>query len=208
MVNLYMKFKILKENDFTTTKWSGGDTTQLYIYPQEGNYVKRDFMFRLSTATVTDEKSAFTKLSGVSRKLMVLSGEMKLEHKGRYSKVLKEFEQDSFMGNWDTVSYGKVVDFNLMTKDGCRGKLENMKVMPNSNIALELISSKSNKVLKALYPVGQSMELLFGEEKIVVAEKNLVILEQDKGDEDNKIIIFNKNKDGILNFIMVEVIYD
>jgi environmental stress-induced protein Ves len=203
-----MKFKILKEFNFRTTKWSGGDTTQLYIYPQEGNYVKKDFMFRLSTATVTDKKSAFTKLSGVSRKLMVLSGEMKLEHKGRYSKVLKEFDQDSFMGDWDTVSYGKVVDFNLMTKDGCRGKLENVKVMPNSKITLELISSKSNKVLKALYPVGQPMELLLGEEEIAVAEKNLVIIEQDKGDEGNTIGISNKSKDGILNIIMVEVMYD
>lgn len=203
-----MKFKILKESDYTTTKWSGGDTTQLYIYPECGNYAERNFLFRLSSATVTDEKSAFTKLEGVSRKLMVLSGEMKLEHKGRYSKVLKEFEQDSFMGNWDTVSYGKVIDFNLMTRDGCIGELKNIKVMSNSTITLELSNKKSNKLLKALYPVGQPIKLLFGKEEVVVEEKNLVIIEQDKNDEDNIITISNKNKDEVLNIIMAEVIYD
>lgn len=201
-----MKFKILKESDYVTTKWSGGDTTQLYIYPEDGNYAERNFLFRLSTATVTSEKSVFTKLEGVSRKLMVLSGEVKLEHKGKYSKVLKEFEHDSFMGEWDTTSYGKVIDFNLMTNKPCTGDLQNIKVMPNSSIKLALLSKKSNKVLKVLYPIGKSMKLLFGEEEIEVGEKNLVLIELDKNDEDTEVTISNKN--GRLNIIVTEVIYD
>lgn len=195
-----MKFKILKESDYVTTKWSGGDTTELYIYPEDASYTERNFLFRLSTATVTSEKSVFTELKGTSRKLMVLSGEMKLEHKGRYSKVLKEFEQDSFMGEWETISYGKVVDFNLMTNNPCTGNLQNIKVMPNSSIKLALLSKKSNKVLKALYPIGQSMKLFFGEEEIEVDEKNLVLIELDKNDEDTAITISNKN--GGLNIIV------
>lgn len=202
-----MKFKVLKESDYTTTKWSGGDTTQLYIYPEDGNYAERNFLFRLSSATVTDEKSSFTKLKGTSRKLMVLSGEMKLEHKGRYSKVLKEFEQDSFMGEWDTISYGKVVDFNLMTNAPCIGKLEHIKVIENSSVKLIVSSEKANKVFKALYPINKSMKLLLGEEEIEVAEKGLVIIEQNKNDEDITITICN-NKNSIVNIIMSEVLYE
>lgn len=201
-----MKFKILKESDYITTKWSGGDTTELYIYPEDGSYAERNFLFRLSTATVTSEKSVFTRLEGVSRKLMVLSGEVKLEHKERYSKVLKEFEQDSFMGEWETMSYGKVVDFNLMTNNPCIGKLEHIKVTVNSSAKLVVSSEKSNKVLKALYPINQSIRLLLGEEEIEVDEKNLIIIELDKNDEDTSVTILNKN--AVLDIIVTEVIYD
>ncbi|MBL4935043.1 HutD family protein [Clostridium sp. YIM B02515] len=202
-----MNLKILKKADFTTTKWSGGDTTQLYIYPEDGSYTERNFLFRLSSATVTDEKSTFTKLDGVSRKLMVLAGEMKLEHLGRYSKVLREFEQDSFMGDWDTASYGKVIDFNLMTKEGCIGMLENIKVASDSKVTLEFTGNKLSNVIISLYPVRNSMKLLFGEEEIVVEEKNLLLIEQAKPGEGSTITISNENKEGILNVVMAEVVF-
>ncbi|ERI95729.1 hypothetical protein HMPREF1982_00032 [Clostridiales bacterium oral taxon 876 str. F0540] len=202
-----MNLKILKKSGFTTTKWSGGDTTELYIYPEDGSYAERNFLFRLSSATVTDEKSTFTKLDGVSRKLMVLAGEMKLEHLGRYSKVLREFEQDSFIGDWDTVSYGKVIDFNLMTKDGCTGRLENIKVASDSKVTLEFTGNKSSNVIISLYPVGNSMKLLFGEEEIVVEEKNLLIIEQTKPGEGSTITISNGNKEDILDVVMAELVY-
>jgi uncharacterized protein len=202
-----MNLKILKKSGFTTTKWSGGYATQLYVYPEDGSYAERNFLFRLSSATVTDEKSTFTKLDGVSRKLMVLAGEMKLEHLGRYSKVLREFEQDSFMGDWDTVSYGKVIDFNLMTKEGCTGRLENIKVASGSEVTLELTHNESSNVIRALYTVGNSMKLLFGEEEIVVEEKNLLIIEQTKPGEGSTITISNGNKEDILDVVMAEVVY-
>ena len=203
-----MKFKVLKKFDYITTKWSGGDTTQLYIYPESGEYAKRNFMFRLSTATVTSEKSVFTELKGISRKLMVLSGEMKLEHNGRYSKELKEFGQDSFMGEWETVSYGKAVDFNLMTNNLCIGKLEHINILPNYSITLELSNKKNNanKVIKALYPIGGPIKLLFEKEEIEIDEKNLALIELDKKDENTSVKIFNKND--MVDIIITEVVYE
>ncbi len=29
--------KLIKENDYITTEWSGGKTTQLFIYPEDSN---------------------------------------------------------------------------------------------------------------------------------------------------------------------------
>lgn len=202
-----MNFKILNKSDFTTTKWSGGDTTQLYIYPENSSYAERNFLFRLSSATVNDEKSNFTKLEGVSREIMVLSGEMTLEHCGRYSKVLKEFDQDSFKGEWDTVSYGKVIDFNLMTKDGCVGRLENIKVMPSFKTSFPLAHNESKKVLTALYPSQQNMKLLHGEYEIIVAEKSLVVIEQAEGEPSSILTISNENKDDVLKIVIAEVMF-
>lgn len=203
-----MKFKILNESDYITTKWASGDTTELYIYLENEKYAERNFLFRLSSATVTSEKSTFTKLKGISRKLMVLSGKLKLEHEGRYNKVLEKFEQDSFMGEWETISYGKVVDFNLMIKELCISKLEHIEIEPNSSITLELSKKKynSNKVLKALYNIGEYMNIIFGEELIEVNKKYLVLIELDKNDEDTEVTISNGNK--ILDIIVSEVIYD
>ena len=61
-------------NDFTTTNWSMGETTQLYIHPKTAEYGLRNFDFRVSRATVSDEMSIFTNLTGYERVLMILEG--------------------------------------------------------------------------------------------------------------------------------------
>ncbi len=49
--------KIIKSNPKNTSKWSGGDTTELLMYPSESSYKNRDFEYRLSTAKVEVESS-------------------------------------------------------------------------------------------------------------------------------------------------------
>ncbi|MCK5822467.1 MAG: HutD family protein [Bacteroidales bacterium] len=110
-----MKQNIIREKDLITNHWSGGTTTQLAIFPHDAEYEKRNFIFRLSTALVTDEESTFTKLPEVFRLLMVLDGELEINHKDKYSKTLKKFDIDKFKGEWETTSKGKIRDFNLMT---------------------------------------------------------------------------------------------
>jgi environmental stress-induced protein Ves len=114
----------IKAADLTTHNWSGGTTTQLVIYPKDSDYKKQNFQFRISTATVEADESDFTKLSGVSRKLMILNGEIDIEHKGKYSKNIKKFDQDEFSGDWETKSYGKATDFNLMTVGNIKNEID------------------------------------------------------------------------------------
>lgn len=128
----------IKASDLKTSQWSGGTTTQLAIYPKDAEYIKRNFLFRISTATVEAEESVFTKLPGVSRKLMILDGEIKIEHKDHYSKNLKKFEQDSFEGDWDTKSYGKATDFNLMTNGDTNGMIEALSLDNSKDFILNL----------------------------------------------------------------------
>jgi len=119
-----MIIEFTKGSQHNTIKWSGGTTTELAIYPKEASYKDRNFLLRISTAKIKTEASEFTKLKGISRKLMILNGEINIEHKNHYSKTLKKFDQDSFEGDWDTKSFGKAVDFNLMINGNAKAQIE------------------------------------------------------------------------------------
>jgi uncharacterized protein len=118
-----MESKIIFSASGKVVRWSGGTTTELFIYPPEADYSQRNFLFRLSTATVEAEESEFTFLAGISRKLMVLAGKVTLIHKDHSSRELGKFEVDSFQGDWETKSVGKCTDFNLMTCGTSSGNL-------------------------------------------------------------------------------------
>lgn len=119
-----MQLNHIKLSELEINKWSGGTTSQLAIYPEKASYANRDFLFRISTATVEADESDFTKLPRISRKLMILDGEIEINHKNHHSKVLKKFDQDEFKGDWDTKSFGKATDFNLMTTGKVNGEIE------------------------------------------------------------------------------------
>jgi len=132
-----METKHIKASELKTNKWFGGTTTQLAIYPKDAEYKERNFQFRISTATVDTKESTFTQLLGVSRKLMILDGEIKIEHKNQYTKILKKFDQDEFSGNWDTKSYGKATDFNVMTTGNTSGTLESLQLKTDEKFVVE-----------------------------------------------------------------------
>lgn len=126
-----MKIDIYKAEDFKTTKWAGGSTTELYIHPPIANYAAGNFNFRISSATVEIEKSNFTILPEVSRQLMVLSGSIKVSHKNHHEIQLNKNEIDSFDGSWETSAGGTCVDFNLMTKGNTKGKISSFLISAN-----------------------------------------------------------------------------
>jgi environmental stress-induced protein Ves len=124
--------KKISFKDCKTTSWSGGYTTELFIHPETSHFKEGNYNFRLSTATVEIDKSTFTALPDVKRTLMVLEGEMKLIHEGQYSKLLRPYDTDQFLGGWNTTSVGKCVDFNLMCKGDIEGQLTHKSMMQNS----------------------------------------------------------------------------
>ena len=111
------KMLVKKAEDFITSKWSGGSTTELYIYPPQSVYREGNFKCRISSATVEVEKSDFTSLPEVKRYLSIFSGELKMIHGEKEEVILEPFEVDCFDGGVPTVSYGKVLDFNFMLKN-------------------------------------------------------------------------------------------
>jgi environmental stress-induced protein Ves len=129
-----MGMQIFTADDRTTITWAGGTSTQIFIHPSNGNFAERDFIFRISTATVEAEESAFTFFEGIMRHLMILKGKLELIHEGRYTKYLTPYDQDTFSGEWNTRSKGKVTDFNLMLKEGATGSLTHHHIEQGSSM--------------------------------------------------------------------------
>ena len=115
--------KIIKSTDIKSSDWSGGTTSELFIYPAQSDFKKLNFAFRLSRATIEVEESTFTPLPGVNRKLMLLDGELELIHKDQHTKKLIPLQFDTFSGDWETKSIGKATDFNLMMLGDTEGNL-------------------------------------------------------------------------------------
>ena len=111
-------FKVIKKQQRRINSWSGGITKELYIYPEDASYEKRDFKFRISIAVTENEQSIFTKFPHAKRIISVLENNMILIHKDHYSISLEPYNIDRFSGDWETVSHGKVTDFNLIIQNG------------------------------------------------------------------------------------------
>lgn len=127
-----MEYKLYKEENFSVSKWTGGVTKQLAIFPADGSYLERRFIWRLSTATCEQEESTFSKLPDFDRVLMVLSGSVVLAHQDVRVARLSELEQDSFDGAYRTKSFGRITDYNLMVAKGNRGTLDAVELTQDS----------------------------------------------------------------------------
>ncbi len=146
-----MKCSLIKKSDCKTSDWRGGKTTELAIFPPTKKYIDRDFVWRLSSATIDLEESDFTKLAGYDRVIMPLEGEVVLTFNDEKTVKLRELEQTAFSGEWMTKSFGRITDFNLMTRRGAaRGALD--VIEPASEAArLSHESSSGDKTTHALY---------------------------------------------------------
>lgn len=138
-----MSYSIIPASQFSTINWAGGTSTELYIYPETSDYAQRNFDFRLSTAQVKVNESNFTFLPGVSRKLMILDGQIKISHKNQYEKNLNAFDIDEFEGEWETSSLGICTDFNLMTRGETKAELSSLFLKANESVKLNVKHSSS-----------------------------------------------------------------
>lgn len=182
-----MKIEHIKASRLTTNNWSGGTTTQLAIYPKDADYKKQNFLFRISSATVETEESSFTKLSGVSRKIMILDGEIRIEHQNHYTKVLKRFEQDKFEGNWDTKSYGKATDFNLMTTGNTKGEIESITFTGSQNLKIQ-----RNIDCFVLYTYNGEVKLSIDNKNFEIYSGDILLLSPEKNDVELRMITSKK----------------
>lgn len=197
--------EIIRKSQQVTSKWSGGTTTELLIFPPAAEYAKRNFKWRLSSAKVEDEESVFTHLPGISRIIMILKGKLLLQHEAHYSVELNPFEQDCFSGDWTTKSFGRVTDFNLMMAEDCSGNVEAIKIEKAKALELALGNANVNgdftDIAEVLYCVEGQAELsieadksfkLFEEDlayiKTPINEKGIEVKLYNIGDKELKII--------------------
>jgi environmental stress-induced protein Ves len=117
--------------DYATSTWSGGTTTELLIRPRGAVYAERDFLCRVSSATVDLDKSTFTALPDYDRLIATLEGTITLLHDDGPALTLAPFQVHAFDGGSETVSFGRCRDFNLMLRKGAAtGSLTPLKAGP------------------------------------------------------------------------------
>jgi environmental stress-induced protein Ves len=180
-----MIIRHIKSSELITTRWAGGTTTQLVIYPANSQYQKRDFKFRLSTATVECEESTFTVLPEVQRKLMILNGEIKIVFNELDSRTIRKFDQVEFQGAWHTKSYGKAIDFNLMTNELTSGKIETFTC--NTSIK-KVITNNFRYNFIAIYAYIGQLSLNHEQERYQIKERDVCIIQGESGQYFNIIL--------------------
>lgn len=176
-----MKYTLCKEADYKSGQWMGGTTKEMVIYPKTSSYLDRNFIWRLSSATIEREKSSFSKLPDYDRVIMVLEGEVVLSYEGQRVARLKALEQDRFDGAWKTDSFGKIKDYNLMVRKGSEGYLD---IIFPENVNSEFTSTEKSSNPKAVHTLfckdgyfvvtacGQSHMVHDGETFIMEYEKD------------------------------------
>ena len=179
------KISILEEKDFITSDWSGGKTTQMYIYPENSIYRNLDFKWRISSATVDLEESDFTELKGVHRFITTLDNELKLTHDYKDFIELKPFEIYEFEGDLKTHSYGKVKDFNLMLANGATGDLVSLYV--DNEISLKIESESSQRKFELFYSYNESLLISIDSKDFELKARDLLVIELDA----NSVIYIN-----------------
>ena len=102
---------------YKTTDWSGGKTTEMYIYPKDCSYIERNFDFRISSASVDVEESEFTDLTGFHRLLTIIDGQLELYVNNETPFVLEKDVPFWFSGSEKVKSRGIVRDFNVIFSD-------------------------------------------------------------------------------------------
>lgn len=132
--------QIIKQNQQQTTNWSGGTTTPLFIFPVDSAYASRDFLFRISTATVQTATSIFTDLTGYQRIIMLLQGNLSITHNNEVTHHLKPLIPHFFDGAWKTTAIGKVTDFNVIFKPEIKAHID--VVLLSANQSNQIQTSK------------------------------------------------------------------
>ncbi len=191
-----MKISILTPQHFVSSQWSGGSSTQIYIFPTNATYAERNFELRISTAKVEVPESTFTALPRIDRKLMILEGEINITHEGQYSKNLKPFDVDTFIGDWKTTAKETCTDFNVMTSGGQQSDLYYLAIEANSIYTLKL---KETCKTVFLYSTSGTIHLQLMNENYILETGNLLVI------EDLSVYSIAINSDEAFGLVVVEV---
>ena len=109
-----MQYEVIKKSSNLVHGWTGGSTAEIFLYPRDSDYKKKNFEIRVSAAFTTGDNAEFSDFSGFKRFISPTEGVMLIKHKDRYKKELKPFEIDVCDGAWNTFSDGTYHEFNLL----------------------------------------------------------------------------------------------
>lgn len=116
--------RIIRKEEYRKTSWRCGTTTEIFLYPEDGDYARRQFDYRISSATLETEESVFTPLPGITRVILPLENTMVLVHGKDEEVMIAPYQSYSFSGETVTKGIGINRDFNLLLNHGKQGHVE------------------------------------------------------------------------------------
>ncbi|WP_316634083.1 HutD family protein [uncultured Flavobacterium sp.] len=133
-----MNIQLLPKKSSKASIWSGGLTYEYMIYPKTANYTDRGFVFRISSATIEQVPSEFTKFKGYYRYLVMLDNCLDIEV-NKEKKIYEKYEIMEFNSDDEVTSYTKGIDFNWMVSEKIshhKLKITNNNQICNSQIII------------------------------------------------------------------------
>lgn len=173
-----MRWKIIDKEDFKVTKWAGGETRQLAIYPEDAIFSDKNFLWRVSSATFTSTESKFSDFTGYQRYILPLEGELAVSHEGLYHRVLEKYEVEYFDGSWTTFSRNSLdcKDYNFIVRNGNLAKLQ---ILSRG----DEYSLKGLEIVTIFSMDDFVISLQASEEEIDIKASSLLVLEVDDEEE-------------------------
>ena len=166
--------KLLQSADYLTTMWSGGTTKQLLIFPASAVYANRDFIWRVSSATVELDESDFTPLPDYCRFISTVEGCISLSHDGGKRRVLYAGDIHKFDGGERTHSCGRCTDFNLMLRKGqADGVMSTRNIRPGK----ASLNLDARAEVALLYCVKGKCDISYGLGKVCATVDDAVLIE-------------------------------
>lgn len=188
-----MRTVLVKDTEFIKSNWSGGETLEMAIFPLRSQYINRDFIWRLSSATIDDETSDFTVLDDFQRSLAVLEGEVILNLRNEETLKLHTFETIDFDGSWDVKSYGKIRDLNLMVRKGAYGNIKFMD-LESTAASLDYILKKDCDLMSQCIYVVEGYVLVNVDGSDCLVNKNQVLIIEGDMDENLSYTVMGEGK--------------
>lgn len=184
-------FKITSDM-IKTSNWAGGTTTELFIWPMDAEYQKRNFDIRLSTATIDIESSNFTKLPGIHRILMVLEGKISLLFNGDKNIMLKPWESAEFEGEWTTTSKGTGKDVNLMIANSWKANMEHIAIK-ESPVTIEQVED-----MKIIYCTDGDAQMSFEKESKFLNRGSVLCIQKELVNEKIVLNVAARNQTNLI----------
>ena len=198
--------ELIKQDKYKPTFWSGGMATELITYPLNSDYASRNFLWRLGIAKIDILESTFSNLPQVSRNFMVIDGQITLDHENKYTKFLTAFNQDNFMGDWKTKTYGKATVFNLMTRENYHGELIHLDIKPKKQLKFKYETPLNKEIIAiCFYVVNGKFETTLNNNVFKVNPNDLLLIHYINSSFVHEFI-FSSNSLDITNMI-VSIIY-
>lgn len=110
------EIKIISKTNILPSVWDGGKTFEYFIFPEDSVYDNRNFLFRISSASIDKTPSDFTKFKGYKRYLVMIGDELSIIRNGEKENY-SDLEIFEFNSDDEITSFSLGNDFNLMVSE-------------------------------------------------------------------------------------------